>query len=186
MTTKIKQVLFIQGCGNGGYEADKALVFSLKQNLGKEYQVNYPEIHSDESSPDFGWTKQIGEAIYKMDNSFVLVGHSFGASMILKYLSENSTSKTIDGIFLLATPFWSGNEEWQKGLKLKKKFANELTDKFSIFLYHCQDDDEVSVSHLNEYRKRLDKANFQEIKSGGHQFNNDLAQVAEDIKSLYV
>ncbi|MGN6162976.1 MAG: alpha/beta hydrolase [Flavisolibacter sp.] len=180
---KVKQVLFIQGGGDDGYEADKALVLSLKNNLGKRYQVDYPEIQSDETFSDFGWTKQIGEAIYRINHDFILVGHSFGASMILKYLSENSISKTIEGIFLLATPFWSGNEEWQTGLKLKGNFADKLPIKVPIFLYHCQDDEEVPFSHLDQYKKRLTRANFREIKSGGHQFNNDLALIARDIKS---
>ena len=181
---KVKQVLFIRGGGDNGYEADKALVLSLKENLRNEYQVDYPEIQSDETSSDFGWTKQIGEAIYRINHDFILVGHSFGASMILKYLSENLISKTIKGIFLLATPFWSGNEEWQTSLKLKENFAGKLPVKVPIFFYHCQDDEEVPFSHLDEYKQRLAKANFGEIKSGGHQFNNDLALIARDIKSL--
>lgn len=78
----------------------------------------YPEIQPDKTCSDFGWIKQIEKAIYKINHDFILAGHSFGASMILKYLSENSISKTIEGIFLLATPFWSGKEEWQTGLKL--------------------------------------------------------------------
>jgi predicted alpha/beta hydrolase family esterase len=181
---KVKEVLFIQGGGDGGYEADKALVLSLKENLGKEYQVEYPKLQPDVTSSDFGWTKQIGEAIYRINHDLILVGHSFGASMILKYLSENSISKTIEGVFLLATPFWSGNEKWQKDLKLKGNFADKLPAKVPIFLYHCQDDEEVPFSHLDQYKKRLAKANFQEIKSGGHQFNNDLALIAREIKSL--
>lgn len=181
---KVKQVLFIQGGGNDGYEADKALALSLQGNLGKQYRVDYPEIHPDETSPDFGWIKQIGEVIYRINHDVILVGHSFGASMILKYLSENSISKTIEGIFLLATPFWSGNEEWQIGLKLKENFAGKLPVKAPLFLYHCQDDEEVPFSHLDQYKQRLARANFREIKRGGHQFNNDLALIASDIKSL--
>ena len=92
-----RQVLFIQGGGDDGYEADKVLAASLKNNLGKGYQVDYPEIQSDETLPNFGWTKQIRENILRFNHGFLLVGHSFGASMILKYLSENSVSKIIEG-----------------------------------------------------------------------------------------
>ena len=180
-----KQVLFIQGGGDGGYEADEALVASLRENLGKEYQLNYPKILSDETSSDFGWTKQIGEHIDSINQGFILVGHSFGSSMILKYLSENSVNKTIKGIFLIATPFWEGNEEWQKGLKLKDNFADKIPAEASIFLYHCKDDEEVPFSNLDRYKQKLTQANFHEIKEGGHQLNNDLALVANDIKSLY-
>jgi predicted alpha/beta hydrolase family esterase len=181
---EVKHILFIQGGGDNGYEPDKALVASLRENLGKEYQVDYPEIQSDETSSDFGWTKQIAENIYRVNHNFILVGHSFGASMILKYLSENPVSKIIEGIFLIATPFWGGNEEWQKSLKLKDNFADKLPDEVPIFLYHCRDDEEIPFSHLDQYKQKLTKATFREIKSGGHQFNNDLTLIARDIKSL--
>ncbi|MET4084110.1 putative alpha/beta hydrolase family esterase [Pedobacter sp. UYP30] len=179
-----KQILFIQGGGDGGYQADEALVISLRTTLGEDYQVNYPVIKSDENAPDFGWLKQIGENVTKIYGDFILVGHSLGASMILKYLSENDTTENIKGIFLIATPFWSGNEEWKKGLKLKNNFADKFPVKTPTFFYHCKDDEEIPISHFYQYKQKLSQANFREVKSGGHQFNNDLTQIANDIKSL--
>ncbi len=179
-----KQVLFIQGGGEGGYEADTALAASLQTGLGKEYAVHYPEIKSDEAAPDFGWLQQIGRKIAETSNAIILVGHSLGASMVLKYLSENTVNKKISGILLIATPFWNGNEDWQAGLKLQENFAEKLPAEVPIFFYHCKDDEEVAFSDLDQYRQRLSRASFCEIKKGGHQLNNDLGLVAEDIKSL--
>ncbi len=177
-------VLFIQGGGEGGYEADKTLVKSLQEKLGNEYDIDYPEIQNDDSASDFGWIKQIDEKISEAKDSFILVGHSFGASMILKYLSENSSNKKIRGIFLLATPFWSGKEDWKQGLKLQENFADKLTDEIPIFLYHCEDDEEIPFSHLDYYKQKFTQATFRVIKSGGHQFNNDLGLLVSDIESL--
>jgi len=179
-----KQVLFIQGGGDGGYKADEALAISLEKNLGKGYQVNYPEIQSDETSSDFGWLEEIGKNISRIDGNFILVGHSFGASMILKYLSENSITKIINGIFLIATPFWSGDEEWKTGLKLKSNFADKLPTDTPIFLYHCKDDEEIPLSHFEQFKQKIPQGNFREIESGGHQFNNDLTLIANDVKSV--
>lgn len=178
-----KQILFIQGGGNDGYNADKALVVSLQKALGKEYDVNYPEIKPDEALHDFGWLKQIGKLISDIKSDIILVGHSLGASMLLKYLSENLVSKKIDAIFLIATPFWNGDEDWQKGLKLKDNFAETLP-VISMFFYHCKDDEEAPFSHLDHYKQKLPRATFREIQTGGHQFNNDLTLVAKDIQSL--
>jgi serine hydrolase len=179
-----KRILFIQGGGDGGYEADKELVASLQKALGKGYDINYPEIKSDESASDFGWAQQIGNELSKTKGDIILVGHSFGASMILKYLSENSVIKKIEGIFLIATPFWDGNEDLEIGLKLQEDFAEKLPDEVPIFFYHCQDDEEIPFSHLDHYKRKLTQATFREIKSGGHQLNNDLTFVANDIKNL--
>lgn len=181
---EVKPVLFIQGGGDNGYETDQTLVDALKKALGKNYSVNYPELKSDESAADFGWIKQIGEKIADMKGDIILVGHSLGASMILKYLSENKVTKKIVGIFLLATPFWSGDEAWKAGLKLQKNFATHLPAETPIFMYHAQDDEEVPFSQFDQYQQKLPQATFREIKHGGHQMNNDLTLVVKDIISL--
>jgi len=181
-----KNILFIQGGGYGGYEADKELVASLQKLVGNEYHINYSEIVSDESVSDYRWSEQIGTKISNIKSEVILVGHSFGASMILKYLSENYVNKSIKGIFLVATPFWDGNEEWQAGFKLQEDFAFKLPVKVPIYFYHCLDDEEVPFSHLDHYKQKLTKATFREVKSGGHQFNNDLTIVANDIIFLNV
>jgi len=178
------QLLFIHGAGEGGYEGDKPLVASLQASLGDGYHVDSPELRIDESAPDFGWPQQIGTYIAKADDGLVLVGHSFGASMLLKYLSENTVDTEIAGVFLLATPFWSGDEAWKAGFKLNPGFAGKLPVDAPIFLYHCRDDDEVRLSHFHQYRQKLTRATFRELESGGHQFDNDLTVVVEDIRSL--
>jgi hypothetical protein len=70
-----KQVLFIQGGGNGGYEADAKFVASLQQALGKDYELNYPRMHTNEATPDFGWLKQIDNEIGKLSGDVILVAH---------------------------------------------------------------------------------------------------------------
>lgn len=177
-----KNILFIQGGGNGGYEADKKLADSLQSSLGNGYAVHYPEIHPVESEPDYGWPEQIAREILKSKNDLIIVGHSFGASMILKCLSENTFQQTLKGVFLISTPFWSGNEDWVKGLMLKGDFANQLPANLPIFFYHAKDDEEVPFSHLNSYRSTVESGHYREIDKGGHQLNNDLSIVAKDIK----
>jgi uncharacterized protein len=179
-----KHVLFIQGGGGKeDYEADANLVTSLREALGKAYTVHYPLL-SNESSPDFGRRKQIGKEISLIEGGIIFVGHSLGASMLLKYFSENEVKKKIEGIFLISTPFWSGDEDWKKGLKLHEDFPDTLPKDVPIFLYHCSDDEEVPFEHLSLYAQKLPQATVRKIASGGHQLNNNLSLVAKDIKSL--
>ena len=178
-----KQVLFIQGGGDDGYNADKKMVKSLQESLEKNYQVVYPQMPSDKT-PDFGWQNQIAKEIENIKDPVIVVAHSLGASLLLKYLSENKISKNLAGIFLIATPFWSGKEDWVQGLKLQNDFAENLIQNDRIFFYHCRDDEEVPFDHLGTYRQKLPKANFREIESGGHLLNNDLSLVAKDILDL--
>lgn len=179
-----RQILFIQGGGDGGYEADKALVDSLQENLPNEYDIYYPELQTDESVSDFGWTRQIARKILEVKDDAIIVGHSLGASMLLKYFSENPVNKKIKGIFLISTPFWSGKEDWLTGLKLQEDFAGKLPHEVPLFFYHCKDDEVAPFFHLEHYRQKVTYATFLEIETGGHQLNNDLAIIAQDIKSL--
>ncbi|HET6539829.1 MAG TPA: alpha/beta fold hydrolase [Chryseolinea sp.] len=177
-------VLFIQGGGGDeDYQADAKLVASLQEVLGSAYTVHYPLL-PNESSPDFGRRKQIAKEISLVKGEIILVGHSLGASMLLKYLSENEVKKKVAGIFLISTPFWSGQEDWKQGLKLHEDFPDKLPKNVPIFLYHCRDDEEVPFAHLSIYAQKLPQAIVREIGSGGHQLNNNLSLVANDIKSL--
>jgi hypothetical protein len=180
----VKQIIFFQGGGSEeDYHADAKLVASLKLKLGSGYSVHYPLL-PEEETPDFGRRKQISHEISASDDNVILVGHSLGASMLLACLSENKIRKKIAGIFLLATPFWNGNEDWVEPLKLKPDFAKQLDKKVPLFFYHCRDDKEVPFDHLSIYKEQLPWASFHEISVGGHHLNNDLTIVAKDIKSL--
>jgi uncharacterized protein len=176
-----QQVLFIHGGdGKEDHEADAKLVASLREGLGEGYEILYPLLPND-ASADFGRKKQIGEQLSLIGGEVILAGHSLGASMLLKYLSETTTPHDITGIFLLATPFWSGPEDWKQGFILQTGFAERLP-KAPIFLYHCRDDEEVPIEHFGRYAKALPQATLREITTGGHQFGNDLSVVVEDMR----
>jgi uncharacterized protein len=179
-----KNILFLQGgAGEEDYAADAKLVASLQQVLGENYTVHYPLL-PEEATPDFGRRQQIAKEIAAINGEIILIGHSLGASMLLNYLTENEVKKKIAGIFLISTPFWSGDEDWKKPFKLQEDFAERLPKNVPIFLYHCKDDEEAPFTHLDLYAQKLPQAKVREIAKGGHQLGNDLTIVAKDIESL--
>jgi Alpha/beta hydrolase family len=92
-----KQVLFIHGGGEGAYEGDKKLAASLRDALGTAYNVRYPKM-PDEERPEYeAWKDQIAEELAGLDSEVILVGHSLGASILLKYLSEEKTENPLPG-----------------------------------------------------------------------------------------
>jgi len=179
------QVLFIHGGGDDGYGTDKALMHSLKNALGENYELQYPQMNTEnENDLALEWIAQIEAEILKLGSEVILVGHSLGASMIIKYLSEKQAASTIKGVFLLAPPFWSGNRTWVQPLKLKKNFEEQLPPEIPLFFYQCKDDEIVPYRHFTRYRKILPAESFREVLLGGHQFNNDLALLAMDIIAI--
>ena len=179
-----KSIKFFHGGGSKeDFDADKKLVSSLEFQLGPGYSVHYPVLPND-GSPDLGRRRQISHEISTSSDGIILVGHSLGASMLLACLSEMEVKKEISGVFLLAAPFWDGDEDWVEAFKLQPDFANNLDRKIPLFFYQCRDDEEVPFAHLTIYKKNLPWASFREISTGDHQFDNDLTIVANDIKSL--
>jgi len=182
-----KQVLFIQGGGEGAYEEDEKLVASLRSSLGAVYEVRYPQM-PNESDPDYEpWKAQIKKELAALEGQVMLIGHSLGGSFLLKYLAEEKIEKPIAGIFLMAAPYWGG-DGWQyegyETIALPEGFAAKLPGGAPIFLYHSRDDEIVPFAHLALYAEKLPQATIRALDGGGHQFNNDLAEVASDIANL--
>jgi hypothetical protein len=175
-----KHILFIHGGDVNGYNADTHLATSLRKELGTGFSVHMPKMPNDEKQ----WLNQIASEMSSLNREVILTGHSLGASMLLKYLSEYRINKDIRGIFLIAPPFWSGNENWVQPLKLQKDFAEKLPKEIPMFFYQCRDDEVVPYDHFTIYKQHIPWAVFHETATGGHQFNNDLAIVASDIRKL--
>jgi uncharacterized protein len=179
-----KQVLFIQGAGEGAYEEDAKLVDSLQNALGTEYNVLYPKMPEEEDSGYEAWKAQISKELAGLNDGIILVGHSVGSSMLLKYLSEENVEDSIAGIFLVAAPYW-GTGGWQVDeFRLDEGRASKLLKALPIFFYHSRDDDIVPFTHLALHAEKFPQAIVREFDRRGHQFNNDLSEVAADIRSL--
>jgi predicted alpha/beta hydrolase family esterase len=181
---KKKQVLFFQGAGEGAYEEDRELVKSLQDRLGTEYNVRYPKMPEEEDQGYEAWKAQISKELAALDNKVILVGHSVGSSMLLKYLSEENVENSIAGIFLIAAPYW-GAGGWQvDGFNLDEGRASNLLKGLPIFFYHSRDDEIVPFTHLALHAEKFPQAIVREFDGRGHQFDNELSEVAVDIKML--
>ena len=183
-----KKILFIHGAGDGAYKEDQAMVDSLQKVLGAGYAIHYPKM-PQEDSPEYPlWKEQLTKELAEWEGELILVGHSLGASVLLKYLAEEKLEQTVNGLFLLAPPYW-GAEDWQVDeYTLKDDFAANLPEDMPIFFYQSREDKIVPFAHLGFYKEVLPQATFRELDKqdayGGHQFGNDLAEVAEDIEGL--
>jgi predicted alpha/beta hydrolase family esterase len=179
-----KQVLFIQGAGEGAYEEDRKLAASLQDALGVEYNVLYPKMPNEESPEDNAWIAQIAKELTSLDGKVILVGHSAGGAVLLKYLLKENVGKPIDGIFLISIPYWGPEDDEDDEYILHEGFASQLPKGLPIFLYHSRDDEWVPFAHLAMYAEKIPQATVREFDERGHQFNNDLSEVAADIKRL--
>lgn len=176
-----KSVLFLQGAGEDGYDADLKLVDSLRGLLGEDYTVVYPRMPDADHPRHEQWKAAILQQLAALGSETIVVGHSLGASLLLKVLSEETTSAA--AVFLIATPYWRA-EDWEVDeYALRDDFATHLP-QVPISLYHSRDDEIVPFEHVNRYAQMLPQAHVREFDGRGHQFNDDLSEVAADIQQL--
>jgi uncharacterized protein len=175
-------VLFIQGGGKGAHSEDAPLANSLKRALGPKYDVRFPRM-PDESDPNVAtWKEKIASELSRIPGKVILVAHSIGGSILLRYLSEEKVENPIAGLFVLAAPSWDEDRWNYDDLKLPHDIAQKLALIPRLFFYHCRDDDIVPFAHLALHCTRIPQAVTRAVNSGGHQFDNDLTGVATDIR----
>lgn len=180
-----RRVLFVHGGGEGAHAEDEKLAASLRDVLGATYDVRHPKM-PDEGSPEYGaWRDRISKELAALEGEVILAGHSLGASILLKYLSEEEVEKPVAGIFLVAPPYW-GVEDWEvEEYALQDTSASKLPEELPMFFYHSRDDEWVPFAHLALYAQRFPRATIREFDCRGHQFDDDLSEVARDIERLY-
>lgn len=173
-------ILFVQGGGAGAYDEDSRLAASLQKALGSGYTVHYPRM-PDEDAPEYeAWRAKILEERSGLAGDVILAGHSLGASLLLKVLVEETLETP--GVFLAATPFW-GAADWEVDDYARSEgFA--LPETLPLYLYHSRDDEWVPFAHQALYAEALPQATIRTFEDRGHQFGDDLSEMAEDIRAL--
>jgi len=181
---KTVHVLFIQGAGYGAYEEDRFMASHLQRLLGEGYSVIYPPMPNENKAVYNEWKSLIAAEIDALEGTVILAGHSLGASVLLKYVSEERLAKPIAGMFLLAPPYW-GTEDWEvTEYQLFEDFAIRMEGYRPLYFYHSRDDDVVPFAHFALYAEKLPWAVMRQLEGYGHLFNYPMVEVAEDIKQL--
>lgn len=180
-----RQLLFIQGGGKSVHdEWDDKLVENLRQELGSAFDIRYPRM-PDEDEPDYAlWKPALEEQLDELQGNAVLVGHSVGATILVRLLAEQVPVRKLGGIFFIAPPFlgdggWSVDDvQFSHGLDM------HLPKGVPIHIYQGLEDKIVPPSHAHLYARAIPQACVHCLSGRDHQLNNDLSEVAKDILLL--
>jgi predicted alpha/beta hydrolase family esterase len=178
-------VLFVQGGGADTHDSwDNKLVASLERELGAGYTVHYPRM-PDEAEPDpAAWKQALQRELGKLSDGVVLVGHSIGAAILIDYLADGNLKRRPSGVFLIATPFIGAGGWPIEDLRPSAKLARLLPDDVPLYLYQGRDDDTVPFAHAGLFEKALPHVTIRRFDGRNHQLNDDLSELAHDIKRL--
>lgn len=179
-----RTVLVIHGAGEPRRRKGKVYWEPLLQpSLGDGFVVRAPVMPEPDAPEYESWAERVAELIGESDRPAV-VGHSFGASVLLKYLSEAKTRPPLAGLFLVATPFWDAKKF--PDFALRRDFAERLNDLSPLYFYQSRDDEEIPSGHLERYRQALPHAVVRTLDGRGHEFDQaEFPELVADIRSLY-
>jgi predicted alpha/beta hydrolase family esterase len=179
-----KQVLFIQGAGEGVHDCwDNKLVASLERELGEGYIVRYPRM-PDEDDPTYAaWKATLTAEFSALQDGAILVGHSVGGTILIHVLAEQPPKLEIGGLFVIAAPF-IGAGGWPSDDIDDTDLSERLPSGVPVYLYHGTNDEIVPSAHVHLYADAIPHAVVRMLEHSDHQLNEDMSDVARDIRSV--
>jgi predicted alpha/beta hydrolase family esterase len=174
-----RQVLFVQGGGANVHDGwDHELVASLERELG--HAVRYPRMPQEADPAYVRWKPALLRDVATLEDGAILVGHSVGGTMLIHALAEQPPSVKPAALVLLSAPF-IGDGGWPSD-ELQHRTAFAFA--FPVFLYHGTADETVPIAHVHLYARAIPHATVRVLAGRDHQLNNDLAEVARDLRAL--
>jgi pimeloyl-ACP methyl ester carboxylesterase len=99
-------------------------------------------------------------------------------------LADSKPKADLGALVLLATPF-VGDGGWTSGdIPPGSDLASRLPLAVPVLLYHGENDDTVPVAHVELYARAIPRAQVRRLPGRDHQLNNDLSEVARDIRDM--
>lgn len=165
----MKKVFIIHGYGgmpNGGWRP------WLMEELDKQgiWAAALPMVIPNPEAPICSeWVKQLGEYVEAhKGNEIYLVGHSLGATTILRYLQSISNDTVFPGVVLVSGPCKSLNRvELENFLDAPFDFETIKSKAKTFSVIHGDNDDRVPFDHAEKLSSELD-AELISVPNGGH------------------
>ncbi|MCL6505744.1 MAG: alpha/beta fold hydrolase [Bryobacteraceae bacterium] len=184
----MRELLFIHGAGGAVDDPEfgsQKLIAFLKRKLARDYRIRAPLMPTPEEPHAIAWLDALDAELFDFPDDGVLVGHSMGGAMILKWIAERKPSFVAAGLVMIACPFW-GEPDWEvEEFYLPDAFADRLSGLKRILLYHSRDDAIVPFAHMGVYQKHIPRAEPHEVDGMGHTFaRGDRRALVSGIRSL--
>lgn len=183
MTTHTPIVLIHSAGPQGSLEGSDYLLRYLRTSLPEGYQVVFPDMPHPDNPSYVSWRKHLRNVLRQAPDNTILIGHSLGGSVLLKYLAEEQPDRPFGGLFLIAAPYW-GMDNWDVAEYAMPTQPLDLRGVPAVYLYHSKHDTVVPVQHLLTYQRQLPQAIVRTITGEEHLFSKGLPVLIDDIESL--
>lgn len=159
---------------------------TISEKLGKNFEVLKPMMPNGNNAKYLEWKIWFEKFLPLFSKEIVLVGHSLGGIFLAKYLAENTISKKIKALFLIAAPYDDKDlEDSLADFVLPKSLKNIEKQTKSIYIYHSKDDPVVAFIDAEKYTKALPSAHVCVFENREHFNQSELPELVQDIQKLF-
>jgi len=143
---------------------------NLQADLGENFDVLMPTMPNKTNANYLEWKIMFDKVLEIVDKEIIFIGHSLGALVLVKYLSENQITKDICSLHLVSGPFNSDGLDGEDlgRFPLSDNLSKVTSQASKIYIYHSTDDKVVPVSHATQYAKALDTDKIRIFNNLGH------------------
>jgi predicted alpha/beta hydrolase family esterase len=179
-------VLVVHSSGpQGPGEGSEPLVGRLREELGSDYDVVFPVMPDTEVDPHYEpWRDRLSAELDKLEAKVIVLGHSLGGSVALKYGALVGFDDNVAGLVTAAAPYW-GTSGWEQEWALPERWPEDRMQLPPAVLFHSRDDEEAPFSSLERFAERFPEARTQPLEGNGHLYDRgDLSAIVAAIRSL--
>ena len=159
---------------------------NLEETLGDDFEFFFPKMPNKESAKYDEWKTWFEKLTPFINDDVTLIGHSLGGLFLLKFLSENTFSKKIRALMLVAAPY-EGKDK-KHALNDNFFFNNDLSKVASqakdVYIFHSEDDHIVPFSDFELYKEKLPQAQATTFNDRGHFNTEEFPELRDIIKQL--
>jgi uncharacterized protein len=146
--------------------------------------VRFPNLPDSEVDPHYEpWRDRLAAELGRAGERPVIVGHSLGGSVALKYAGEVELADRVAGLVIVAAPFW-GTSDWEREWALPEGWPGGRRLP-PTHLFHSRDDEHSPFSSLDRYAALLPDAAVHPQDGYGHLYDRgDLSPIVAAVREL--
>jgi len=166
----MQQLLFIHSAGpQTATEGSGPLLADLRQGLEPDISIAAPAMPGTDDPKALRWDLAASRAIAAMKSPYALVGHSLGASTLLKCLAGKAPPPGLKGVVLISAPWWGQPTDEADSFALPAEFSR-LSKLPNLLFITSRDDQIAPPTHAERYVRAIDRAQLKLMDGHGHEF----------------